>query len=578
MLNTGIPSFRPTLTGNTHAVSTGHYLATAAGYRILEQGGNATDAGVAAGISLNVVLPGSTSFGGVAPILICDAETRVVSSISGLGRWPRSVKLDHFVRSRGGKIPQGVERVVVPAAAAAWMTALIQHGTMSFEQVITPALEYARDGIAVGHVLANTMSTFDEQSDKWPTRTEAFSENGSLPRLGETLHQPQLASTFQRLIDIEKKNKSLGRERAIEAALELFYKGEIAQEIVSFVQGGGGFLSMSDMEEFEVGHEPPEIGRFNEFEVYTNGPWSQGPVFAETIQLLAGDDLKGLGHNSADYIHLLAEALKISFSDRDAFYGDPDFIDVPMRGLLSEAYAKSRRADIDISRATPAMPDAGDPWSFEDRSEPQDYSYQPPLPIEGDAEPDTSYASVIDRWGNMFSATPSDGATAVVPSLGFTPSTRGSQSWLDENHPSVIAPWKRPRLTPNALLGFKDGKPWTVFGTPGGDAQIQATLQYFFNVAVFQMTPQQAVEAERFLIWSFPDSFWPHVYTPGRMELERRFDQKISTDLESRGHNVEWLSLYGGRANNVCGIQVNHKTGTLSAGADLRGEAYAITR
>ena len=177
-MNKGIPSFRPTLTGNTHAVSTGHYLATAAGYRILEQGGNATDAGVAAGISLNVVLPGSTSFGGVAPILICDAETKVVSSISGLGRWPRSVKLDHFVRSRGGTIPQGVERVVVPAAAAAWMTALIQHGTMSFEQVITPALEYARDGIAVGHVLANTMSTFDEQSDKWPTRTEAFSENG----------------------------------------------------------------------------------------------------------------------------------------------------------------------------------------------------------------------------------------------------------------------------------------------------------------------------------------------------------------------------------------------------------------
>ena len=179
----------------------------------------------------------------------------------------------------------------------------------------------------------------------------------------------------------------------------------------------------------------------------------------------------------------------------------PDFIDVPIRGLLNEAYAKSRRADIDISRATPAMPHAGDPWSFEDRSEPQDYSYNPPLPIEGDAEPDTSYASVIDRWGNMFSATPSDGATAVVPSLGFTPSTRGSQSWLDENHPSVIAPWKRPRLTPNALLGFKDGKPWTVFGTPGGDAQIQATLQYFINVAVFQMTPQQAVEGERFLIW-----------------------------------------------------------------------------
>lgn len=178
----------------------------------------------------------------------------------------------------------------------------------------------------------------------------------------------------------------------------------------------------------------------------------------------------------------------------------------------------------------------------------------------------------------MFSATPSDGATAVVPSLGFTPSTRGSQTWLDPRHPSALEPWKRPRLTPNALLAFKDDKPWMVFGTPGGDAQIQATLQYFLNIAVFNMTPQQAAEAPRFLIWSFPDSFWPHVYTPGRMELEGRFDAETGKELERRGHKVEWLSTYAGRANNVCGITLDHASGTLAAGADLRGEAYAIAR
>lgn len=559
-------------------MSSGHYLATAAGYRILEQGGNATDAGVAAGICLNVVLPSSTNIGGVAPMLIYSADQKKVSSISGLGRWPKSVTLEHFTDTRGGTIPPGVERMIVPAAADAWMTALIEHGTMSFEQVVKPALEYARDGIAVGANLAKTMANFAEDADQWPTRTEAYATEGIFPGLGERLQQPALARTFERLIEVEKKNTSLGRDQAIQAARDFFYRGEIAEEIVDFVKEGGGFLSMSDMADFSVGHEPPETGTFNEYEVYTNGPWCQGPAFAETVQLLAGDDLKRMGHNTADYIHLVAEALKLSFSDRDAFYGDPDFIDVPMRGLLSADYTKARRLDIDPGRAWPAMPDAGDPWRFEGRSQPNDYAYEPPLPVYGDTEPDTSYASVIDRWGNMFSATPSDGDSAVVPSLGFTPSTRGTQSWLDRRHPSVIAPWKRPRLTPNALLAFKDDKPYMVFGTPGGDAQLQATVQYFLNVAVFDMTPQQAVEAPRFLIWSFPDSFWPHVYTPGRMELEGRFDAETGQELERRGHNVEWLPLYAGRANNVCGISIEHATGTLAAGADLRGEAYAIAR
>ena len=578
MTTTGIPSFRPTLMGGTHAVSTGHYLATAAGYRILEQGGNAIDAGVAAGISLNVVLPSATNIGGVAPILVYSAVGKRVASISGLGRWPRAASLEHFVKNRGGTIPQGVERMIVPAAADAWMTALIEHGTMSFEQVVTPALDYARDGIAIGVNLAKTMASFAAEAEKWPTRTEAYAHHGNFPGLGERLQQPALARTFERLIEVERNNASLGREQAIGAAREFFYKGEIAEEIVEFVQSGGGFLSMSDMEAFSVGHEQPEIGRFNGFEVYTNGPWCQGPAFAEAVQILAGDDLKKLGHNTADYIHIVAEALKLSFSDRDAFYGDPDFVDVPMRGILSEDYARARRHDIDMDRAWPAMPDAGDPWRFEGRSQPADYAYEPPPPVRGDTEPDTSYACVVDRWGNMFSATPSDGATAVVPSLGFTPSTRGTQSWLDPRHPSAIEPWKRPRLTPNALLAFKDDKPWMVFGTPGGDAQLQATLQYFLNVSVFDMTPQQAVEAPRFLIWSFPDSFWPHVYTPGRMELERRFDAETGRELERRGHNVEWLPLYAGRANNVCGIAVDHASGTLAAGADLRGEAYAIAR
>ena len=577
-MTTGIAAHRPTVMGGTHAVSTGHYLATTAGYRILEQGGNAVDAGVAAGITINVVLPSATSFGGVAPILIYDAGKDTVESISGLGRWPRSASLEFFVNKRGGRIPQGVERMVVPAAADAWMTALIEHGTMSFEQVVTPALDFARDGIAVGASLAQTLATFADQQEQWPTRSSIFAPNGSAPGVGERLTQPALARTFERLIEVERTHAAKGREEAIRTARDFFYTGEIAEELVAFVQEGGGFLTMSDMADFHVGHESPQVGRFHEYEVYTNGPWCQGPVFAETAQILAGDDLQAAGHNTADYVHTLAEALKLSFADRDAFYGDPDCVDVPIRGLLDQAYARDRRAMIDPARATPAMPAAGDPWRFEGRSAPDAYAYEPPPPVGGTSEPDTSYACVIDRWGNMFSATPSDGATAVAPTLGFTPSTRGSQTWLDPKHPCALAPWKRPRLTPNALLAFKDGRPWMVFGTPGGDAQCQATIQFFLNLTVFGMTPQEAVEAPRFLVWSFPDSFWPHVYTPGRMELEGRFDDEVGKELARRGHRVQWIGPLATRGNNMCAVILDRENGTVAAAADHRHDAYAIAR
>ncbi|MBI4220825.1 MAG: gamma-glutamyltransferase family protein [Chloroflexi bacterium] len=577
-MSTGLASYRPPVMGSKHAVSSGHYLATAAGWRMLEQGGNAIDAGVAAGIALNVVLPGSTSFGGVAPILIYDASRKQVSSISGLGRWPRAASIEYFVGKRKGRIPPGVERVVVPAAADAWITALSEFGTMAFEQVVAPALEYARDGIAVSPQIHDALKSFESNKGNFPTRDAVFLVDGRAPAVGETVTQPALARTFERLIQVERDNASKGREAALSAVRDYFYKGPIAEDMVSFVREGGGFLSMQDLADFSVGHEPPVIGRFHEFEVYTNGPWCQGPAFAETVQILADDDLRGFGHNSADYVHLIVEALKHAFADRDAYYGDPDLVDVPIRGLLEPGYARERRRRIDMDAATPAMPARGDPWRFEGRSQPRGYSYEPPPPRDGNAEPDTSYACAVDRWGNMFSATPSDGATAIVPSLGFTPSTRGSQTWLDPRHPSALQPWKRPRLTPNALLAFKDGKPWMPFGTPGGDAQIQATVQYFLNVAVFGMTPQQAAEVPRFLQWSFPDSFWPHVYTPGRLELEGRYDPAVGEELARRGHRIEWLKPIGGRANSVCGIAVDHTTGTLSAAADFRSEAYAMAR
>ncbi len=561
-----------------HAVSSGHGLATAAGFRMLEQGGNAIDAGVAAGIALNVVLPASTSFGGVAPILIYSASEDEVFSISGLGRWPAEASIEHFTERRGGKMEPGVERCVTPAAAGAWMTALARHGTMTFEQVVTPSLELMRNGFIVDRVLAGNLASCTEHLRQWPSSGAIYAPNGVPLREGERLVNPDMARTFQRLIEAERANAHLGREQAIAAARSLFYKGAIAEAIVAFVRESGGFLSMKDLADFQVGHEQPVSGSFREYQVFANGPWCQGPVFAQTLQTLAGDDLTTLGHNSADYVHLLAEALKLSFADRDAFYGDPDHVDVPINGLLDPAYAADRRGKVDHDTASPAMPAAGDPWQYEGRSQPDGYAYEPPPPVRGSAEPDTSYACAVDRWGNMFSATPSDtlSMAPVVPGLGFTPSGRGTQSWLDPNHPSALAPGKRPRLTPNALLAFKDGKPWMPFGTPGGDAQCQATLQYFLNMTAFGMTPQQAVEAPRFLTWSFPNSFWPHSYEPGRLDVEARIPEEVRAALSGRGHAVSPREEYSRGMGDVCGIAVDSATGSLAAGADVRAAARAM--
>jgi len=580
----GITSFRPDLIGNSHAVSSGHHLATAAGFRILEQGGNATDAGVATGIALNVVVADNTSFGGVAPIILYDVNTDSVSTISGLGRWPKLATLEHFLQDRGGSIPAGMERVVVPAAPDAWLTALSDHGTMTLEQVITPALELAQDGFVVSRGVGRRIAAAWEGFRNWTSTAEVFAPEGRPIAVGERMIRTDLATTFRRLIQAERSASNQGRGSAIQAARDLFYTGEIAEEIVSAVQKGGGFLTMDDMASFRVGKEAPEMGRFSasgaDFEVYTCGTWSQGPSFAQAIQILDGYDLESMGHNSADYIHVLAEAVKLSFADRDAFYGDPDMIDVPIKGLLDPSYALERRSQIDLEAAYPEMPPAGDPWGYEGRLAPSDYAYQPPDPLAAGTEGDTSYACVVDKWGNMFSATPSDtiAMAPVIKGLGFAPSGRGTQSWLDSRHPSAIAPGKRPRLTPNALLASKNGHPWMPFGTPGGDAQVQTTLQFFLNQAVFHMSPQQAAEAARFQSKSFPDSFWPHAYYPGRLDLEGRIGEDIANNLTNRGHSVTWIDDYARITGDVCGITRDSTDGTVTAASDLRADAYAMAR
>ena len=582
----GVRTYRPLVAGAHHMVSSGHYLATAAGFRILEQGGNATDAGVAAGIAINVTLPQWTSFGGVAPIIIHDAQRNETVSISGLGRWPKSASIDYFNRHHGGDLPVGVLRTVTPAAADAWLTALRLYGTMSFEQVVTPALELAEQGFPVPATLHSALARTGDQltgdavgDAKWPSTMEVFFPGDRTPAMGDILVQKDLARTFRRLIAVERDHASQGREQALQSARDFFYRGEIAEEMVRFIQDEGGLLTMDDLAEFSVGIETPPSINYKGTDLFTCGPWCQGPVSLQALQMLEGFDLKGMGHNSADYTHVLLEALKLAFSDRDAYYADPDFADVPMAGLTSKSYAEERRQAIDLHRAAPEMPEAGDPWPHQGMRAPNGRPARPKA-VAGGLQADTSYASVVDRWGNAFSATPSDTIqnAPIARGLGFIVSARGSQTWLDPEHPRALEPGKRPRLTPNPALAMRDGKALMPFGTPGGDVQCQSMVQLFLNVAEFGMDVQQAIEAPRVSTWSFPNSFWPHAYNPGLVGVEGRIDSQVSAELARRGHKVEVWDDFTPRMGCLCAVEVDQARGGRSGGADPRRDGYAMGR
>ena len=583
-MSRGVDSYRPAIMGVTHAVSAGHYLAAAAGYRILEEGGNAVDAGVASGIAINVTLPNAATFGGVAPIVIYEAKSDSVVTISGLGRWPRAASIDYFNRHAGGEIPLGILRCVTPGAPDAWLTALQQYGTMTFEQVVTPALELAEKGFPISATVQSTMGTSDETAlgslGMWPSTADVFMPKGRRPEVGEPVVQSDLARTFKRMIEAERGGASGGREAGIRAARDLFYKGEIAEEMARFSAEQGGLLTLDDLKEFSVKVEPPEVGRFREYEVYTCGPWCQGPVVAQTLQMLADDDLAGLGHNSADYAHLVSQALNLSFADRHRYYGDPDHVDVPMGGLLSAGYTRERRQAVDMARAFGEMPEAGNPWPYQGRPDKGGEPTAPLAAAPGRTEQDTSYTCVVDRWGNGFSATPSDGidGAPIVPGLGFPISSRGSQNWLDPEQASSLQPWKRPRLTPNPSIVLRNGKLFMPFGTPGGDAQCSAMVQLFLNVVEHGMNPQLAIEQPRFIPWNFPNSFWPHTYLPGRLTVEGRVPDDTVAGLAARGHDVAVLDDWSPSMGAMSAIVVDQEAGTLHAGADPRRDTYAIGR
>ena len=570
------PTYRPMLQASKYAVSAGHYLAALAGTRMLERGGNAIDAGVATGICINVLQPDLTNFGGVAPIIIYLAERREVVTISGLGRWPRRARAEYFRDQRGGDIPDDVTNAIVPSACDAWLTALGRYGRLSLAEVLEPAIELASEGFTVNRFISHNFTRCHANLSRWPSSSDYLRPDGSVLQPGDRLRQPQLAATFRALVEAERGAAHLGREAAIRAARDLFYKGDLAEKMARFSREQGGFIDYDDLAEFSVKVEPPVSTSYHDYEVYACGPWCQGPVVPQTLNILENFDLIGYGQNSPRYLHVLAEALKASYADRHAFVGDPDFVDVPIQGLLSKEYARRWAERISLERATPGMPEPGDPWQFQPGR--ALVGAGAPAAQPGPVDGDTSYCCVVDAEGNGFSATPSDGVrkTPVVPGVGTVLSPRGCQAWIDPSHPSSIQPGKRTHLTPSPGLMLKDGRLAMVFGTPGGDVQGQAMTQLVLNVVDFGLDPQAAIEAPRAATYSFPSSFHPHNYNPGLLRVEGRVPDEALAELEARGHRVEKWPDFTSTAGALCAIQADSVWGPRAAGADPRRLAYAV--
>ncbi len=564
-------------------IASGQFSATMAGLQILRNGGNAVDAGVAAGIAINVMLFDRTSFAGVAPIILYRAKDKSLVTLDGLGVWPRLADIEYFGRNCDGKMPKGIMRTVTPGAPDSWLTSLEMYGTMTLAEVLEPAWELAAKGAPVSAGVAQGLSSLEKRLDELdPKAREVFFPGGRAPKAGDVLVQHDLGRVFKALMDEEAKARKQGctRQEAIRQARDLFYKGWIAREISDFYARHGGWLRYDDLLNHKVDISAPLHTNYRGYDFYGCGPWCQGPLLIQFLNMLENYDLDRLGHNSPEYIHLLLEVMDSAFADRENFYGDPRMVRVPLEGLLSKQYAKLRAALVDGNRATGRMPEPGSPWGFQPGANAQEVT---PIDISGYLDPeagiqrDTSYVAVADEYGNLFSATPSDPVfdTAVIPGLGIACSGRGSQSRLQAGHPAALAPGKRPRLTPNPALVMLKGKPFMAFGCPGADVQTQGMLQFFLNLVDFGMNVQEAIEAPRVWSYNFPGSFAPWTYFPARVDAETRIDKGCLDELKRMGHGVRPVGPWTAAASSVHAVLLNPANGVFLGGADPRREGSA---
>ena len=606
---------RPELAGTFGMVASTHWLASAAGQSVLEQGGNAFDAAVAAGLVLQVVEPHLNGPGGEVPIIGFDAAQGEPFVICGQGPAPRAATLGAFAALDVDLVPgNGLLAACVPGAFGAWMLLLRDHGVARLRDVMRYAIEYAGGGYplvaSISHAIEGMAPMFREH---WPSSAEVYLPGNQVPAPGARFSNPQLAATYQRLLE-EAESTSPDRDGQIEAARAVFYRGFVAEEMAVFLdfaevmdvtgRPNRGLLAYDDLASWRPGVEAPLTFGYAGLTVCKTQPWGQGPVFLQQLALLAGFDLAAMGPGRPEYIHTVTECAKLAFADREAWYGDPAFADVPMRALLDPGYADQRRrlvgpeASGALIPGAPLGPDGPQPRlpAFARTQRPPvdgatgDPGLDPgAMPDPSTGEPtgqamglgrrgDTCHVDTADRRGNMVSATPSGGwlqSSPVIPALGFCLGTRAQMFTLQPGLPATLAPGKRPRTTLSPGLALRDGEPYLAFGTPGGDQQDQWSLSFFLNHVLFGMNLQQAIDAAEFHTRHFPSSFYPRESAPRSLDIEARAGEATVAELRRRGHQVSVTPPWSlARVSAVA-----RRGGMLYAAANPRGmQGYATGR
>ncbi|WP_430911511.1 gamma-glutamyltransferase family protein [Methylobacterium sp. sgz302541] len=562
--------FHPRIFGRRGAVAAEHYLAPMAGIDILKQGGTAVDAAIAATLVEGVVNPQMHTIGGEIPILIAAPGEAGVVCINGNTVAPAAATPEAFLRRGLDQIPpEGPLAAGVPGALGALVEASRRYGRLSFADVSAPALDLARNGFPVhaGLLRQHKFGIVDNAErfrGEWHGSAALYLPEGRVPAEGDIIRNPALADMLA-FLAAEERRAGGTRLDGLGAVFDAFYKGDVAREIADFVAARGGLLTRDDLARFTVPVERAVSIRYAGVDLYKCGPWTQGPALLQTLSILKNFDLAALGHNSPAYIHLVVEAMKLAFADREQFYGDPDHVEVPVETLLSDAYGQLR-AGLVADRADLALR-PGDPRTGG--------ALLPPAERLGGASwgPGTVHVDAMDREGFTAAFTPSGAwikSAEVVPALGFPLGVRLSNCRVGPaRHPNVIAPFKRPRTTISPSLACKDGKPWLAFGSMGGDQQDQWQLQFFLNRVVFDMPLQAAIEAPKFSSEHFPALFHPHDFYLNRLRIETSIGRDTLDGLAARGHEIDpappWTEGY------LCGTERNLETGVLEAGSDPRG-------
>ena len=570
---------RPVIMGRQYAVSSMKHEATAAAVRILEAGGNAFDAAVAGQAVLSLVDPANNGYGSDAMVLVYDARTRKVFSINAGGPAPKLATIEWYNEQYGGKLPvdDGLHAATVPGVVDAWFTMLERWGTMTFGEVLQPAIEIAEQGFPLPPGLARSMGT--AKLRKHPSSARVYQPGGKPPEPGSIFRNPDAGRTLRKLVEAERQSGTKDRRAALRAARDRFYKGDIAKAMAAFSEENGGLFRYEDFAGYTAYVETPVSTNYRGYDVFKNPSANQGPTELFALNILEGFDLEALGHNSAAYIHTSAEALKLAFADREKYLGDMNFIKIPFDGLLSKEYAAERRALIDANKASLELR-PGHPLKFMKSVGRLQRPYQVSLTGDAHHEGDTSYIAVVDKNRNMVSFEPSLhsgwGTGVVMGDLGFILNCRGDYYSLVPGEANALVPGKRPRSTLQSTLVLKDGQPFMVLGSPGGADQVMRTLQTLVNIIDFEMNVQQAIEAPRWSTESFPASPFPHTMRPGHLSVEARIPEDIQEALRAKGHQLNVSGPWSLGANAA--IVVNAASGVLSAGADPRADAYAWAR